>query len=191
MKPLHCASTQRTIFCASTQRTVFCASLLALSPSPRVNRSIWSHTFWSHTRSSLSQMAPKVQYSTSVEEMQDVIKSSKRILAVCGAGLSVASGLPTFRGDGGLWRNHEPTTLADPDAFEDNPGLVWLFYAWRRHLALTAKPNDGHFALAELAKKKDEFLVLSQNVDGEPYFVFNYSIVSSRLCFLTLTHAAG
>lgn len=121
-------------------------------------------------------MASNVKYSTSVEEMQDLVKSSSRILAVCGAGLSVASGLPTFRGDGGLWRNHEPTSLATSDAFEEDPALVWLFYAWRRHLALTAKPNGGHYALAELAKKKAEVLVLSQNVDGESYLLSTLSL---------------
>lgn len=57
--------------------------------------------------------------------------------------------------------------LATPKAFEKDPALVWLFYAWRRHLSLTVEPNAGHYALAELAKKKDNFLCLTQNVDGE------------------------
>ncbi|KAI0392963.1 histidine phosphatase superfamily [Xylariaceae sp. FL0594] len=104
---------------------------------------------------------------TSIPEFRDLVTSSKRILALCGAGLSAASGLPTFRGDGGLWRNYEPTTLATPEAFEDDPALVWLFYAWRKHRAMKAKPNMGHYALAQLASRKEEgFLCLSQNVDG-------------------------
>lgn len=107
--------------------------------------------------------------STSVEEFQKLLQSSNRILALCGAGLSVASGLPTFRGTGGLWRNHEPTSLATPDAFRKDPALVWLFYAWRRHMALKAQPNAGHAALAQLAKKKDNFLCLTQNVDGDRF----------------------
>lgn len=123
-------------------------------------------SFWSGASKTVagSMAAP---YSTSVGELQDLVKSSNRILAVCGAGLSAASGLPTFRGAGGLWRNHEPTLLATVKAFKGDPGLVWLFYAWRRHLALQAKPNDGHIALAELAKKKENFLCLTQNVDCE------------------------
>ncbi|KAK5662031.1 hypothetical protein OQA88_10143 [Cercophora sp. LCS_1] len=92
--------------------------------------------------------------------------STERILAICGAGLSAASGLPTFRGAGGLWRNHEATSLATPEAFDEDPGLVWLFYGYRRHMALNARPNSGHYALAALAKKHDGFLCLSQNVDG-------------------------
>ena len=110
-----------------------------------------------------STMAPR----TSVAEFQELVGSGSRILALCGAGLSAASGLPTFRGAGGLWRNHEATSLASPDAFRNDPALVWLFYSWRRHMALKAKPNRGHYALAELAKKKDEFMCLTQNVDGE------------------------
>ncbi|KAI1418773.1 DHS-like NAD/FAD-binding domain-containing protein [Xylaria sp. FL1777] len=107
-------------------------------------------------------MAPR----TSIAEFRELVNSSNRILALCGAGLSAGSGLPTFRGAGGLWRNHESTSLATPEAFERDPALVWLFYAWRKHMALQANPNRGHYALAELAKKKENFLCLTQNVDG-------------------------
>lgn len=57
--------------------------------------------------------------------------------------------------------------LATPEAFEDDPGLVWQFYSYRRHMALQAKPNPAHYALAELAKKMEGFQTLSQNVDGK------------------------
>ncbi|SPO02677.1 related to NAD-dependent histone deacetylase [Cephalotrichum gorgonifer] len=93
-------------------------------------------------------------------------KNKPRIVAVCGAGLSASSGLPTFRGAGGLWRNHKSTDLATPESFERNPGLVWLFYAYRRHMSLKAEPNDGHRALAALADKYESFLCVSQNVDN-------------------------
>lgn len=65
-----------------------------------------------------------------------------------------------------MWRNHEATSLATPDAFEDDPGLVWLFYSYRRHKALEAKPNMAHYALAELSRKMPGFVTLTQNVDG-------------------------
>ncbi|KAF0323424.1 sir2 family histone [Colletotrichum asianum] len=100
-----------------------------------------------------------------VEEFHKVLKSSKRILALCGAGLSASSGLPTFRGAGGLWRNHDATSLATMNAFRNDPGLVWLFYAYRRHMALTVKPNPAHYALAALAERNPDFLCLTQNVD--------------------------
>ena len=94
------------------------------------------------------------------------LKSSQRILALCGAGLSASSGLPTFRGAGGLWRNHDAVRLATPQAFDRDPSLVWQFYNYRRHMALDVEPNPAHFALAALAKKKPDFLTLTQNVDG-------------------------
>jgi len=66
-----------------------------------------------------------------------------------------------------MWRNHKATSLATPEAFQRDPGLVWLFYSYRRHKALQAKPNPGHYALTELAKKMPEFIMLTQNVDGK------------------------
>ncbi|KAJ7484271.1 putative SIR2 family histone deacetylase [Mycena latifolia] len=94
------------------------------------------------------------------------LQSSTRILALFGAGLSAASGIPTFRGAGGFWREYDCMTLATPSAFAKDPALVWQFYSYRRHCALQAKPNRAHVALAELAKKKPEFLAISQNIDG-------------------------
>ncbi|CAG8979291.1 hypothetical protein HYALB_00012674 [Hymenoscyphus albidus] len=105
--------------------------------------------------------------SSDIDAFRDVLRKSRRVLALCGAGLSAASGLDTFRGKGGFWRNYKARSLVTPEAFEADPGLVWLFYAYRRHKALQAKPNVAHFALAELARKRGEgFLCLSQNVDG-------------------------
>ncbi len=81
--------------------------------------------------SSAGSMPPKSSYgpSTDIQEFHDVLKSSKRILALCGAGLSAASGLGTFRGAGGMWRSPKATTLTTPEAFAMDPGLVWLFYS--------------------------------------------------------------
>lgn len=101
-----------------------------------------------------------------LESLHETIKNSTRILALCGAGLSASSGLPTFRGAGGLWRTHQSTSLATPQAFAADPGLVWQFYGYRRHMALKAQPNPAHYALAELARKMPGFQCLSQNVDG-------------------------
>lgn len=66
-----------------------------------------------------------------------------------------------------MWRNHDAKSLATPQAFERDPGLVWLFYSYRRHKALQAKPNAGHYALAELGRRMKEFVCLTQNVDGK------------------------
>ncbi|KAI7226232.1 SIR2 family histone deacetylase [Hortaea werneckii] len=101
-----------------------------------------------------------------VKSFHEHLTKSKRVLALLGAGLSASSGLPTFRGAGGLWRTHNSTDLATPGAFRENPGLVWQFYSYRRHMALQAQPNAAHYALAELARKMPGFQALSQNVDG-------------------------
>ena len=66
-----------------------------------------------------------------------------------------------------MWRNYQATSLATPEAFARDPGLVWLFYSYRRHKALQAEPNKGHHALVELSKKMPDFITLTQNVDGE------------------------
>ncbi|KAI1942098.1 hypothetical protein LOZ66_001581 [Ophidiomyces ophidiicola] len=97
---------------------------------------------------------------------REYLKKCDRIIAVIGAGLSAASGLPTFRGVGGLWRRYSAIDLATPEAFNASPGLVWQFYSYRRHMALMAKPNKAHYALVELAKRNPNFISLTQNVDG-------------------------
>lgn len=66
------------------------------------------------------------------------LAKADRILAICGAGLSAASGLPTFRGAGGLWRNYEATDLATSEAFASDPSLIWLFYAYVRPSPLSS-----------------------------------------------------
>lgn len=93
------------------------------------------------------------------------IKDAQKIVFVTGAGISQESGIPTFRGKEGLWRKYDPMQLATIDAFYENPGLVWEWYEERRKNILAAKPNQGHFAIAELAKHKD-VIILTQNIDG-------------------------
>lgn len=101
-----------------------------------------------------------------LQSFSNHLKGSKRVVALLGAGISASSGLPTFRGAGGLWRSFNAVDLATPEAFEQNPGLVWQFYSYRRHMALKAKPNKAHYALAELAKSGKDFATLTQNIDG-------------------------
>jgi len=138
----------------------------------------------SHRQTSTkANMASIYGPNTSVSDFHEVLKSSKRIIALCGAGLSAASGLGTFRGAGGMWRNHQATSLATPEAFERDPGLVWLFYSYRRHKALQAKPNPGHYALTELSKKMPgDFITLTQNVDGKPFYSSRSLMVSNESC---------
>ncbi len=99
------------------------------------------------------------------ESIKDQIKDIKKIVFVTGAGISQESGIPTFRGKDGLWRNHDAMKLATIDAFYDNPKLVWEWYDERRKNIFAAQPNLGHKAIAEL-EKYAKVVVLTQNIDG-------------------------
>jgi NAD-dependent deacetylase len=87
------------------------------------------------------------------------------VLVLTGAGVSAASGIPTFRGKEGYWRNLDPTKLATPEAFARDPQLVWDWYRERRERIRSARPNAAHEAIAQLARRTDEFLLVTQNVD--------------------------
>jgi NAD-dependent deacetylase len=88
-----------------------------------------------------------------------------RVLVLTGAGVSAESGIPTFRGKDGYWRNLDPTKLATPEAFARDPQLVWDWYRERRKRIRNARPNAAHEAIAKLAQHADEFLLVTQNVD--------------------------
>jgi NAD-dependent deacetylase len=88
-----------------------------------------------------------------------------RVLVLTGAGVSAESGIPTFRGKDGYWRNLDPTKLATADAFARDPQLVWDWYAERRRRIRNARPNAAHEAIARLARCTDDFLLVTQNVD--------------------------
>jgi len=94
------------------------------------------------------------------------IPPTDRVFILAGAGVSAESGIPTFRGVGGLWRNYRIEEVASPVAWHRDPRLVWEFYSMRRQVAAAAKPNPAHFALAKLEQQLEERLFLcTQNVD--------------------------
>lgn len=102
----------------------------------------------------------------SIEDFSVHLKASSRIVALLGAGLSAPSGIPVFRGPGSSWRGAPTRELADLYCLNKDTVLFWHFYNHRRHIALRANPNPGHYALAKLAERKD-FLAISQNIDGK------------------------
>jgi NAD-dependent protein deacetylase/lipoamidase len=88
-----------------------------------------------------------------------------RVFVLTGAGVSAESGIPTFRGKDGYWRNLDPLKLATPEAFARDPQLVWEWYRERQERIRNARPNAAHEAIARLAHHTDEFLLVTQNVD--------------------------
>jgi NAD-dependent deacetylase len=99
---------------------------------------------------------------------RDLISGADRILVLTGAGISAESGVPTFRGAEGLWRELRPEDLATPAAFARDPRLVWEWYDWRRRRVRECRPNSAHLALAALALARGiaRARIVTQNVDG-------------------------
>jgi NAD-dependent deacetylase len=88
------------------------------------------------------------------------------LVVLTGAGISAESGVPTFRSNGGLWRQYRFEDLATPEAFAQNPELVWEFYRWRQQGVTQATPNAAHQVLAEMEEHLgDQFMLITQNVD--------------------------
>ena len=94
------------------------------------------------------------------------LRTARHIVVVTGAGMSAESGIPTFRGAGGLWRTHRPEDLATPDAFARDPALVWAWYRSRQRTVAAAEPNAGHHALARIEDRIAHWHLVTQNVDG-------------------------
>ena len=95
------------------------------------------------------------------------------MVVLTGAGVSAESGVPTFRGEAGLWRRHRPEELATPAAFARDPRLVWEWYAWRREIVSECSPNAAHRALARWATRRAGVRIVTQNVDGTKTVAFD------------------
>ena len=103
---------------------------------------------------------------TDLEKVRDCLAQATAVAILTGAGISAESGVPTFRGEGGLWKEHKPEELATPEAFERDPRLVWEWYDFRRGTIAKAAPNAAHKALVKLEISKPRFTLITQNVDG-------------------------
>jgi len=95
-----------------------------------------------------------------------LVADAGRIVVLTGAGVSAESGVPTFRGAGGLWKEYRAEELATPEAFARDPRLVWEWYEWRRAIVRRCEPNAAHRALAAFAAARDGVRIATQNVDG-------------------------
>ena len=101
--------------------------------------------------------------TTAEHEAKRLLKAARAIAALTGAGISAESGIPTFRGEQGLWRSYRPEDLATPQAYAADPELVWDWYKMRLNTILAAEPNDAHRMLAGLEPR---LTLVTQNVDG-------------------------
>jgi NAD-dependent deacetylase len=94
------------------------------------------------------------------------LKNASAVTVLSGAGISVESGVPTFRGKDGLWENKKVEDLAAPQALRTNPELFWKFYNWRKKLINNVKPNLGHYSLVDFERIYEDFMLVTQNVDN-------------------------
>jgi NAD-dependent deacetylase len=101
-----------------------------------------------------------------IERARRLLADASRVLVLTGAGVSADSGVPTFRGPDGLWKQHRPEQLATPGAFARDPRLVWEWYGWRREIVAGCSPNAAHRALARWAIRRTGIHIVTQNVDG-------------------------
>lgn len=101
-----------------------------------------------------------------IDEVRSRLRKAWSVTVLTGAGVSAESGVPTFRGPGGLWQGMRAEELATPTAFAKDPKLVWEFYDWRRGVLSGVSPNAAHLALARLEENSKDFTLITQNVDG-------------------------
>jgi NAD-dependent deacetylase len=101
-----------------------------------------------------------------VNELRKRIARAASVFVLTGSGISAESGLPTFRGAGGLWRTHRVEELASPQGFARDPRLVWSWYNERRAAHAAAQPSAAHLALAQLEAGHRDFTLATQNVDS-------------------------
>ena len=94
------------------------------------------------------------------------MRGASSVFVLTGSGISAESGLPTFRGTGGLWQTHRVEELASPEGFARDPRLVWSWYNERKAAHQNAQPNAGHYALAQLERLFADFTLATQNVDS-------------------------
>jgi len=100
------------------------------------------------------------------KNLLDKLLTSEKLVFFTGAGISAESGIPTFRGEDGIWNKLSPEELANFDAFMRNPRMVWEWYQYRKKITKESKPNSGHLAIVEFEKYFNEVIVITQNVDN-------------------------
>lgn len=101
-----------------------------------------------------------------VEQAAEILASAQRGVALTGAGVSAESGIPTFRGAGGLWTKYDPVKVSSIESFLADPASYWSVARERGRVALSARPNPGHVALAAMEAAGRLSAIVTQNTDG-------------------------
>jgi len=101
-----------------------------------------------------------------IDSLTGLLRKTNRVAVLTGAGISAESGIPTFRGKDGLWKKYRAEELATPEAFRQDPKLVWEWYNWRRGIIAPVEFNPGHKVLARWEKIFPDFALITQNIDG-------------------------
>lgn len=104
--------------------------------------------------------------SNDLQQAARAIGDGQPAAALTGAGISVESGIPPFRGRGGLWEKYDPAEYADISSFQRDPAKVWQMQAEFMEVIERARPNAGHLGLFELEKMGLLRTIITQNVDG-------------------------
>jgi len=105
------------------------------------------------------------------------LRDASAVTVLTGAGISAESGVPTFRGEEGIWKEYKADELATIAAFKSNPKLFWDFYSWRRQMIKDVRPNLGHYALVDFEKYYDEFIIITQNIDNLHHLAGSKNII--------------
>ncbi len=118
-----------------------------------------------------------MEIKTELAPLIDILHKTKRVVVLTGAGISAESGIPTFRGEEGLWKTYRAEGLATLSAFSKDPRLIWEWYDWRRGIIGSKDFNPGHQVLASWEKLFPAFHVITQNIDGLHQKAGSYNIL--------------
>ncbi|MDQ4074385.1 MAG: NAD-dependent deacylase [Thermoproteota archaeon] len=108
----------------------------------------------------------KNEVQENMAKIRKLLHKSRKIVFLSGAGLSKESGIPTFRGQGGIWKNYDTSKLASFSAFTQNPSQVWEFYRYRQNMIAKCHPNAAHLSISAMENQGVDVWVVTQNVDG-------------------------
>lgn len=113
-----------------------------------------------------------------IKKAAEDLSGAKMVTALTGAGISVESGIPPFRGKGGLWEKYDPMEVAHIDAFLQNPTKAWnLLFKDMKEVLEKATPSDSHKGLAKLEEFGILKTIITQNVDGLHQMAGNTDVI--------------